>query len=126
MTTGINMPFSVNASGGVSLVSRDDNDAKIIKIALADGDNDNAYQQDITLGTEHVYQLGDSRFRSRITAKLKQIFRGFQAEKRFKLLAGTIEWEDEEADSGEQVLKFRYVNLESDEAKDFQQSFKGV
>jgi hypothetical protein len=124
MTTGIALPFRVNSSGGIQLVDKDDNDQKIIKIALADGDNENAFQQDITLGKENVFQVGDPRFRSRVTAKLKSIFKSFQAEKRFKLLTNTIKWKEGQ-DFGEQVLEFKYVNLESDEEKDFQRAFNG-
>lgn len=124
MTTGIAIPFTVNPAGGVKLVYKDDNDAKIIRVALSDGDSENAYQQDITLGQEVVFQPSDSSFRSWVATRLNSIFRSFQAEKRFRLLTSTISWEDVE-DSGESILSFRYVNLESDEEKEFEHAFAG-
>lgn len=123
MVTGISIPFRVNTYGGIALKDKDDHDAEIISTALADGDNENAFQQDITLGKENVFDVAGHQFRAATVARLKFIFKNFESEKRFKLLSSTIKWEVD--DDGNQEMSFRYVNLESDEEKDFQRTFEG-
>jgi hypothetical protein len=122
MATGLKVPIGVNSIGGAALVNGDDNDIKIIKLALTNDDNENAFQQNIGLGEEMIFDLNDPTTRPKIISKLRRIFDKFEANNRFKLLYNTIKWE-ESSDDGELSLTFKYLNIESDEIKEFDQKF---
>ena len=120
MATGLKIPVGVNAMGGVALLEGDDDAMQAIKIALTDCESENAFQQDLGLGSGMVFANNDSMLRARILNNLRSIFNQFQKEKRFKLLENTIKWKDAE---GELTLEFRYLNMESDQEKPFQKVF---
>ena len=122
MSTGLKIPISVNPIGGVALVNGDDNDNKIIKLALSDDDNENAFNQDIGLGADMIFDINAPTSKSKIMVRIQRIFSKFRTEKRYKLLKNTIAWTD---DSENQVtsLSFRYLNLESDEEQTYEQKF---
>ena len=122
MAKGLKVPMGANRSGGMAVVEGDDNDMKIIKAALTDPDNENAFQQDIGLGEDVVFDFNDPRTRARVGRRVKEIFRIFQEEKRFKLLDNTIKW-DTISETQELVLSFKFLSMESDEEKEFEQKF---
>ncbi len=122
MATGLKVPVGVNPSGGASLVHGDDNDNKIIKIALSNDDNENAFQQDVGLGEEMIFDISAPTSKSKIMVKVQRIFTKFQAEKRYKLLRNTVKWTDD-PENQEVNLEFRYLNLESDEEQTYEQKF---
>lgn len=119
---GLKIPVGVNAHGGAALVSGDVNDMKIISISLGSSENENAFQQDITLGEAMVFDLNDPTIRAKILRKLYMIFDNFKVKKRFKLNKNTIEWE-EDPKKQELTLLFTYTNLESDEDVLFRRAF---
>lgn len=124
MPKGLAIPVGVTKQGRAKLVDSDDNSDKIIKIALGDGDNDNAFQQDLALDEDMIFNISDPVEQARIVVKIIRIFERFEnIEKRFRLMQETIEWDDSEASDGIMNLKFRYVNLESDEIKTFEQKY---
>jgi hypothetical protein len=119
---GLRLPVGVGPNGGASLIEGDENDYKIIAIALGSTENENAFQQDITLGERMVFDLNDYTIRASILKKLYKIFENFRLKKRFELKKETISWIE---DSRNQILtlEFRYVNLESDEDIFFRKAF---
>jgi hypothetical protein len=117
---GLNLPVGVGPNGGASMVDGDDNDRKIISIALGSSENDNAFQQDITLGEELIFNTDDPAMRVKVLRKLETIFDKFRTKKRFLLKKETISWSSSD---GETTLEFKYVNLESDEEKLFRRAF---
>jgi hypothetical protein len=123
MPTGLKIPMGVNSGGGLATVDGDDNDAKIIKLTLSDGENENAFQQDITLGIDMIFDILDPIVRSKITIRIVRAFEKLQSQKRFKLLKNTINWDESSSAQGELTLNFRYLNLESDEEKEYEQKF---
>lgn len=123
MPVGLRLPVGVSSYGGVSLVSSDENDNKIISLALGSDDNENAFNQDIGLGDDMVYAISDPHVRGKIMGRLKRIFRRFEAQKRYKLLPGTAKWSEDSAEQ-EIILEFKYLNLESDEEKTFSRTYK--
>lgn len=120
MTTGLKLPLQTNSTGGLALVNKEENNNKIIKIALSDGDNENAFQQKISLGLESIFDINDNLIRSKIILKIKNMFKKFQAEKRFVLMEDTVEWDES---GGELKLTFKYLDMESDDPKTYNQSF---
>jgi len=103
-------------------VEGDENDYKIIKMALSSDDNENAFQQDIGLGASMVFDLNDQALRAKIRRRLLQIFEDFQRQKRYKLVKESIKW-GENTEEQELELTFKYINMESDEEKQFRRVF---
>lgn len=122
MPQGLKMPVGVSSTGGAALVSGDDNDRKIIWNALGDCSSEHAFQQDLGLGGDMVFDINDASLRARILRRLNNIFATFEVQKRYKLLRDTITWSANSA-SQELVLTFSYFNIESDEAQTFTRVF---
>jgi hypothetical protein len=122
MPTGLALPVRANGSGGFLLASGNDQDSNVIKLALADTSNENAFQQNIGLGLSMIFDINDPGSRASVIARLRSVFKRFERLKRFKLLENTLDWSDRE---GETVLAFKYINLETDEVQNFQRNFLG-
>lgn len=120
MPRGLRVPVGVDPTGGAALVESDENDQKIISIALGSCDSEHAFQQEIGLGSDMVFDINDPTLRARIYRRLISIFQDFESQKRYRLVRETVKWEE---GSGELTLSFKYLNLESDEPKTFTQSF---
>lgn len=122
MPVGLALPVGVSPTGGAALSDSDENDEKIIGIAIGADDNDNAFQQNIGLGESSIFETDEPTARAKIVNRLRQIFRRFELQKRYRLVNNTIEWKTN-PDTGELVLEFQYLNLESDEPKTFSRVF---
>ena len=122
MPVGLSIPVGVGSSGGAKLSTGDDNDHKIIMLALGSDDNDNAFQQNIGLGEDIVFDIANESVQATITRRLIEMFRRFQAQQRYILRTETISWD---YDSANQVmfLSFKYVQVESDKEQEFRQQF---
>jgi len=121
MATGLAIPVGVGPGGGAAVVSGDDNDRKIIRTALLDDSNENAFQQNPGLGLTPIFDISDTVSKSRIMSRLVSIFQKFEAQKRYKLVQGSVNWATTAL--GELVLSFVYWNMESDNQRDFEMSF---
>lgn len=121
MSTGLKIPVGVNALGGTSIVTEDESASQTIMTSLTDCDSENAFQQDLGLGSGMVFAVNDTKLRAVILQRIREIFNGFLKERKFKLLEETIKWND----SGSELqLEFRYLNMESDEEKSFSKIFR--
>jgi len=118
MPVGFALPVRASSSGGIRLVGGDENNDKLISLALGSDENENAFQQDIGLGDFMVFDTESPAIRGKIMSRLRKIFQRFEAQKRFRLLPETVEWS---SDQGNQdlILQFKYHDLESDEIKTF-------
>ena len=116
MAVGLALPVGVTTSGGAKLVGGDENDRKIITLALGSGWSENAFQQEIALGQDMIFQINDPTVRAMIKRRLITIFRDFQAQNRYRLLLNTLKWTE---GNQELTLEFKYANLEADEVKDY-------
>jgi hypothetical protein len=118
---GLAIPFAVSSSGGLATVDSDAQDNKIISLALASDDNANAFQQNIGLGEDMVFDLADSQLRGKMIGRLRTIFTNFQRQKRYKLVESTVVWSDSD---GATTLEFKYFNIESDEERTFRRTYQ--
>lgn len=128
MARGLAVPIRVGPTGGTVIDAGDVQADKVIRLALGNGDNDHAFQQDVTLGVREVFAVGDPGFRARVISQVFRVFDAFERARRFSLVRNTIRWVKGgrgEGKAGEQILKFRYVNLESDQEHDFARTFRG-
>jgi hypothetical protein len=123
MPRGLAMPVRVAPWGGAAISDSDENDNKIIMLALGSDDNENAFQQDIGMGEAMIFDVSDPTLRGRIVGKLRQIFRRFETQKRYRLMGDTVRW-TENAATGDLELTFKYLNLESDEPQTFSRNFR--
>jgi hypothetical protein len=122
MPSGISLPVRANLGGGLSIASGNEQDRNVISLALASNDNENAFQQSIGLGQDMIFEINDPAARADKLAKLRRVFDRFERLKRFKLIENTIRWDDGAVD-GESVLAFKYIALESDSIRDFDQKY---
>lgn len=122
MTVGLAIPVGVDGTGGAGMVSGEDNDKKLIMEALSDCDNENAFQQDLGLGSDIVFDINDDRVRQKVLRKLYAIFEDFEANHKYRLVRNTIKWADTTKE-GEMTLEFKYLNLETDETSEFKRVF---
>ena len=102
------------------MVDGEDNNKQIIMTALSDCDNEHAFQQDLGLGADMIFDISDPAERARILRKVTAIFDRFEAQHRFRLLTDTIRWSVAE---GDLTLEFMYHDIESDEDKPFARTF---
>ena len=122
MPKGLRIPIGANPGGGLATVDSDENDRKIIRTALSSDDNENAFQQNIGLGEEMIFSLADPTSRAKIVRKINEIFQRFEAQKRYRLVDGTVRWREDSAKQTTSV-SFKYLNLESDRVEDFNTGF---
>lgn len=123
MSTGLKLPLQVDSNGRTARVTGDEQADKIIRLALADNDNNNAFQQNIGLGTEMVFNINNPGMRARVISRLFKIFSNFEKLDKFKLYRSSIRWTTLVKGSGETNLEFRYINLETDKVIDFAHDF---
>jgi hypothetical protein len=121
MPRGLKLPVGVDGTGGTAMVDGEEENRKIIWSALSDCDNDNAFQQDLGLGSSMVFGIKDAGVRARILDRVTDIFRIFEALQRFRLKRESVAWR--KAD-GELILEFKYLDLESDEEQSFSRAFR--
>jgi hypothetical protein len=114
MATGLKIPVGVTGAGGAAMISGDANDVQVISVALGDDDNQNAFQQEITLGEFMIFEGVGEATDEQILRRIRSIFRDFRAAQRYKLINATIDGGEEE---GERVLTINYLSIESDEEK---------
>ena len=55
---GIKIPVGASKSGGAATITGDENDKQIISVALGSTDNENAFQQEISLGESNSNYIG--------------------------------------------------------------------
>jgi len=122
MPTGLAMPVGVGQGGGARLSSGDANDDKIMRLALGDDSNENAFQQNVGVGANMVFGQADELLQATIMRRLQDVFRRFEAQKRYTLLRGTIRW-SRDSKTQELILEFRYVSTESDKEMEFREAF---
>ena len=123
MATGLRIPVGVDGTGGAALTTGDAQDRKIIMTALGDNENENAFQQNIGLGSFMVFDVDAPDVQSNVLRQVRRIFRVFRAKQRFKLIEGSVEFKKEA--EGELTLEFKYINLESDEERPFKTALRG-
>jgi hypothetical protein len=120
MSRGLKLPVGVDATGGAAMVEGEDDNYQVIMTALSDCDNEHAFQQDVGLGADMIFDINDPITRAKILRRVKMIFDQFEAQHRFRLLTDTIRWSVAEGDLS---LEFMYHDIESDEDKPFARTF---
>lgn len=123
MAKGLKIPVYVNNLGGSEVIEGDDQAIKIIKTAIGSGYNENAYQQDVSLGESMIFGTNNNQLRADITRRLYKIFKEFEDDLLYKLARNTIKW-SRDVQRQELILEFQFINLESDTPTVFRQAFR--
>jgi hypothetical protein len=118
---GLRVPLGVNMVGGAARNDGDDHASQTLLLALNDDDNTNAFQQELGIGVDMIFDTKNMALRARIMSRVNAIFRRFEQLDLFKLVRGSIKWDD--SVEGELSLNLSYINLESDEVKSFSRRF---
>lgn len=114
--TGLALPLKDNGFGGLQLVSGEENDFKIISLAVMSNSNTNAFQQPTVDIDEAVFEIDDITFLAMVRRKLEAVFADFDRQHRYRLTPGSIRIESNQP--GETFVFFSYHNLEADTAED--------
>lgn len=117
MAKGLRVPVGCNEFGQAALVEGDNHADTILAMAINDDDNAHAWQTELGIGIDMIFDSKDLGVRAKISARISKIFREFERLALYKLVAGSMAWDD--SVEGELTLSFQYVNLESDEVKSF-------
>ena len=125
MSKGLALPVGVNVAGGALLIDRDEQADKIIFTALSDNDNRNAFQQDIGLGADMVFDVESPALRAKVLRRVVNIFRSFEQLLLYKLVVESIKFESDSV-AGDLSMEFKYINLESDELKSFNRTLRDL
>lgn len=121
MKSGLAIPVGVDGTGGAAWADSSENDIKTISLAISDGDNENAFQQNLGLDSSIVFSVMDFAFQANVVQKIREIFVQFERDDRYKLLPETINWKQEK--EGELILEFSFRNLETDEVTTFSKTY---
>lgn len=95
---------------------------QVIRTGLSDHDNSNAFQQDTGLGSGMTFGMTDTSQKASILRRLYEMFAAWEEDRLFRLMRETIKW-GVDSGSGELVIEFKYINLESDETISFKKKF---
>lgn len=125
MPTGLAMPVGVGTDGGARLSEGDENDDKIIRLALGDDSNENAFQQNVGVGADMVFGQSDELLQAAIMRRVTEVFKRFEAQKRYIIKRNTIVW-SRDSETQELVLQFKYLSLESEREQTFRDSFSAA
>lgn len=125
MPTGLAMPVGVGPDGGARIAEGDENDDKIIRLALGDDANENAFQQNIGVGADMVFGQSDELLQASIMRRITEVFRRFEAAKRYTLKRETIVW-SRDSNTQELILQFKYLSLESEREQTFREAFSAA
>lgn len=122
MSVGLRLPVGASPTGGFSLVEKDEQASKIIGLGLQSSDSENAFQQDISLEDDMIFDVQSGELQAKILRRVVAIFRAFEQENLFKLVAESVNFE---VDSAQQnlTMELHYINLESDEEEIFRRVF---
>ncbi len=124
MAVGLSIPFRADQNGTLAKSTPEETAWNTIYLTLSDVDNDNAFQQGMDITQQVIFKPDDKVSRAKVMAKLISAFEQFEDNKLFKLDLASVEWYKET--SGESILEFQYLDLETDEVSTFRRSYGGT
>jgi hypothetical protein len=122
MPVGLALPVGVDPGGGFRIVKGEENDNKIVSLALGDCSNGNAFQQDLGFGAPPNFEIKDSALRAQVMLQVRQVFDKFKRARRYELVEGTVKVRaacDPGVAEVDHILEFRYISLEANDERFF-------
>lgn len=121
MATGLKIPVGVGRSGGAAIETDDVKQTKkILELALAEGGDDNAFQE-LGLDKTLVFSVNNPAFRGRAQRALDIILSKFTD--RIRLAPDTPIKFEEGDEEGEVVMSFEYVDITTNKVEEFRKKF---
>lgn len=118
--TGLDVPLKVNKSGGFATVSGDDQNKKIIMLAVDYCPSENPFNTDV--GIEHpIFGINDVSLQSRSLIRIKEVFRNFQNQNRMKYKSSKFSSVNEEL-----VVDIDYIDMQTDRPESVRKTFIGA
>lgn len=120
MSSGINVPLTPGKSGGADITKGSKQKTKILRLALAAGDDMNPFQ-DIGIKEKAVYQLEDALAASDIKSEVERILKKFEGNIVVNPDKPITVFRDPEKGFG---VEFEWIDLETNDRGDFSQLFE--
>ena len=128
MPKGLAIPVSANKGGG-ALVEREENQLdKLVVSALQEGDDANPFQ-DVGLSPRVIFRINDDGAKFDAIDEIKRVLRSFGG--RLKIGDAGIQIRDTgggdiQGNEGESHVYFEYMNLDLNEAREFEAPFEDL
>lgn len=110
--TGIDVPVASDGRGRLALTSGNEQLSKLISLNLADLESANPFQQDLGLGPDVVFSVGDEKLRLEMRRRIRALFRRLQLADRARLAKEPTFSQDSEKQ--ELTVDIDYINIEED------------
>lgn len=105
---GIDSPMDSDGRGGLKRSTGLDQLKKLIRNNLQDCDSENPFQDDLGLGSQHIFELNNEDAQSDLRVRIKALFKRLSLENRASL-DGPITFTSVD---GEMTADVSYINLE--------------
>lgn len=116
---GVAMPFAADLRGGLARTAGEENDFKIISLALTAGENNNPWEQRDDDIEQAMFDKDGPAGRALIQRRVESAFASFQSQNRYRLIPNSVEFRRERVGIDEILFVYlKYHNLESDEVRD--------
>lgn len=115
MAVGLRVPVGVGRSGGAATEDAEEQLTKVLRQALLPGGDDNPFQE-IGIPERFIFAINDSGTAGVIRQTVRKIITKFSD--RMSLKPGTTIQLQQTAE-GELQIQFEYIDLETNEPKDF-------
>ena len=126
MPVGLRMPVGVDESGGAAIAQPAEQSHKILRTALSPCYSWHAFQQDLGLGENEIFDVNSPLIIPRLRRRVKRILNAFRADDRYKLVPGSLTVAESAEGSGEIAISFRYIDIEADTEQQFVDTLLGV
>lgn len=116
MATGFSIPVKANVSGGVQISQSGRQIDKLIRLALAEGDDDNPFQ-DLGMRPRAIYQSPGPIAFADIKIEIERLLRKFKDSIAISPSGPVTVFKAE--DDNEVGVSFTYIDLETNEPREF-------
>lgn len=121
MAKGLNVPITVNKGGGASKTKPETQLDKLVVLAVQEGGDDNPFQ-DLGLKPNIIYRINDDISKFDVKEELQRVLKSFVGRLELGpdgIVLKSSEDEQNQELQGEMNVMFEYLNLDTDELKEF-------
>jgi len=124
-TKGIENPIVIDKKGGVKVVEGDGYIRSLLRTALGSGESNNPFQ-DIGLGEFMIFDIDGQEIQDLILGKINDIFDEFRELELADLAVTDDNLKFSKNTNGQIELDLHYINLETDEIREFSHKIASV
>lgn len=112
--TGVAIPLRSSIGGGLATVTGQENDFKIIALALMSHENDNPFQQSSDNVDGALFDIDDPAGYALLVRRVESAFFDFEQQHRYRLIPGSLQIRRKD---GVAIIYFDYHSIEADERR---------